>query len=86
MADNFKTQDGQTVSDGDKARLVLMYDYEAVEAVGTVRRFEQVERVYDEEGIAVGKTSTKHWEIVTGDAHHPAIGFLPENVKTRLGK
>ncbi len=94
----FKTQDGDKVSDGEEATLVLVYDggidptgiraerYAYVEAAGTVRQFEQVERVYDEEGIAVGKTSEKHWELVTDDAKHPAIGFLPENVKTKIGK
>ena len=53
-----------------------------IEVRGTARRFEQVERVYDEEGIAIGKTTEFHWEIVTGDPVYPAVGFLPENVLT----
>ena len=90
---SFKTQDKKSVSDGDEVTLVLLYDggehpdrerYGEITATGVVRNFEQVERRYDEEGIAVGKTSTKHWELVTGDANYPAIGFLPENVKTKI--
>jgi hypothetical protein len=86
MPASFKTRDGTKVADGDEVTLVLMYDYEEVEATGTVRQFEHVERKYDAEGIAVGKTSENRWELVTDDAHHPAIGFVPENVKTKIGK
>jgi hypothetical protein len=50
---------------------------------GTIRHFEQVERVYDEEGIAVGKRTEDHWEIVTDDPHYPAVGFLPEHLLSR---
>ncbi len=100
-AGTFKTQDGTKITDGDEVTLVLLYDggellddagnpvrerYAEVEATGTVRQFDHVERKYDEEGIAVGKTTTKHWEISTADPQHPAVGFLPENVKTRLGQ
>lgn len=54
-----------------------------LKVTGTIRRFEQVERVYDEEGIAVGKRTEEHWEIVTGDPHEPAVGFLPEHLLSR---
>jgi cell division septal protein FtsQ len=47
---------------------------------GTIRHFEQAERVYDEEGIAVGKRTEEHWEIVTDDG---AVGFLPEHLLSR---
>ncbi len=79
----FKTKDGTPVKDGEQTTLVLMYDYEEVEVTGTVSQFDHVERVYDEEGIAVGKTTEKRWEVVTDDPHNPAVGFLPENVKTK---
>lgn len=88
----FKARDGKIVSDGQKTTLTLCRgsaekgDYSEQEVKGVVRSFEQVERVYDEEGIAVGKTTEMHWEISTGDPMYPAIGFLPENVLTRSGK
>lgn len=101
MADTFQTRDGQPVEDGETATFSLRYgDYtvenaELAEALigdpvvvkltGTVRAFDQVERVYDEEGIAIGKTSERRWEILTGDPQHPAVGFLPENVLTKTG-
>jgi len=55
-----------------------------VKVSGIVREFDHVERVYDEEHIAIGKSSEKRWEIVTDDLQHPAVGFLPENVLARL--
>lgn len=54
-----------------------------VEVTGTLRRFEQVERVYDDEGIAVGKTSEERWEIVTDDPHYPAVGVRLEDILAR---
>jgi len=47
---------------------------------GTIHHFDQVERVYDSEGIAVGKRTEEHWEIVTDDG---AVGFLPEHLLSR---
>jgi len=76
----FKTQEGKSVADGSAVTLDLAYSYETVSVTGTVRAFDHVERVYDEEGIAVGKTSEQRWEILTGDPAYPAVGFLPENV------
>jgi len=100
MATSFKAKDGSTVSDGDQVTLLLRYgdyteDHEraghgtagepvGVKVSGTVREFDHVERVYDEEHIAIGKSSEKRWEIVTDDPQHPAVGFLPENVLARL--
>ena len=102
MSLTFETKDGKTVRDGQKTTLTLRKgDYAEVheeaglgvagepvkiEATGTVRAFEHIERVYDEEGIAVGETSETRWEISTDDPQHPAIGFLPENALTRSGK
>jgi hypothetical protein len=83
---SFTTRDGKMVSDGDAVELVLMYGPVEVAAKGIVRQFEHVERIYDDEGIAVGKTSEPKWEISTDEPQHPAIGFLPENVKTKNGK
>jgi hypothetical protein len=51
-----------------------------VKVTGTLRRFDQVERVYDEEGIAVGKDTTEHWEIVTDDPMYPAVGVRLEDI------
>ena len=85
MAASFKAQDGQIVSDGDVVTLTLRKGDSEIEQTGTVRRFDHVERVYDEEGIAIGKTSEERWEISTDDPQHPAVGFLLENVLTRSG-
>ena len=85
MATSFKARDGSVIKDGETATLKLAYDYEEVVATGVVRAFEHVERVYDDEGIAVGKTSEVRWEISTDDPQHPAIGFLPSNVLTKTG-
>jgi hypothetical protein len=91
MAASFKARDGKAVTDGQKTTLTLVkgseetHDYSEREVKGTVRAFEHVERVYDEEGIAIGKTSETKWEITTGDPVYPAVGFLPENVLTRTG-
>lgn len=98
MTTTFEARDGAIVSDGAALSLTLRhgeYDEEherrgvgkagdpvEVAVRGVVRRFEQVERVYDEEGIAVGKRVEVHWEVVTGDPRCPAVGFLPENVLT----
>lgn len=84
MAASFKTQDGKTVRDGDVVTLSLRKGTSEIEQTGKVRRFDHVERVYDEEGIAVGKTSEERWEISTDDPQHPAVGFLPENVLTKI--
>ncbi len=83
---SFKTQDGTAIKDGDSVEIVLMYGLSEVNQKGIVRQFDHVERVYDDEGIAVGKTSEPRWEISTDDPQHPAIGFLPENVKTKIGE
>jgi len=73
------------VYNDDHERLGYGKSGESVERIvkGTIRAFEHVERVYDDEGIAVGKTSETKWEILTGDPHYPAVGFLPENVLTK---
>jgi hypothetical protein len=55
-----------------------------VRVTGTIHRFDHVERVYDEEHIAVGKTTEERWEIVTDDPNYPAVGITPENVLARL--
>jgi hypothetical protein len=92
-----KLADGKTIKDGDKVILVLWSaehrnavtgEPETIEKTvqGTVHSFVQVERVYDKEGIATGKTSETRWELLTDDPNYPAIGFLPENVKTKTGK
>lgn len=81
---SFKTNDGQTVSDGEAVTLELRKGELSITVTGTVRQFDHVERVYDDEGIAIGKTSEPRWEISTDDPQHPAIGFLLENVLTRL--
>lgn len=86
-------QSGQVIADGDQVTVVLARgkktpddtrnpngDYSERTVVGTVRAFDHVERVYDEEHIAVGKTSEVKWEILTGDQSYPAIGFTPESV------
>ena len=86
---SFKTSNGKTVKDGAEVELVFLYrgsgDVADAEVVrrGTVRRFEQVERVYDDEGIAVGKTTEERWELLVDDPEHPAVGILPENVLVR---
>jgi hypothetical protein len=91
MAASFKTRDNKTVKDGESVSLVLVKgsvetnDYSERTVTGVVRQFEHVERVYDGEGIAVGKTSEVRWEISTDDPQHPAIGFLPSNVLTKTG-
>jgi len=99
---SFKTRDGKVVRSGETVTLVLRKgDYNAdheragigkegdpvkIEVTGVVSQFEHVERVYDDEHIAVGKAIEPKWEISTDDPQHPAIGFLPENVLTRSGK
>jgi hypothetical protein len=83
MAQTFKAQDGVVVKDGETTTLSLAYDSERVVVTGTVRFFEQTDRVYDAEGIAIGTNVTTHWEISTDDPAHPAIGFRPENVLTK---
>ncbi len=71
MAASFKTQDGRTVNDGDTTTLTLVYDggehsqrerYAYIEMTGTVRQFEQFERVYDDEGIAICNNCAKELE------------------------
>lgn len=89
MAETFKAADGSSVTDGDACTLRLSRgraedgDYSEYEVTGTVRAFQHVERVYDDEHIAVGKTSETRWEILTGDPIYPAIGVRPEQVLTR---
>jgi hypothetical protein len=85
MAKTVKTQDGSVITDGEKVTLTLRHGETERVVKGVVRAFEHVERVYDDEGIAVGKTSEIKWEVLTGDPQYPAIGFLPENVLTRSG-
>ncbi len=85
MAASFKTKDGTVVKDGDKGTFSLAKGTSTIEVEGTIRHFNHIERVYDEEGIAVGKTSEERWEITTGDPQYPAVGVLPENVLGRLG-
>lgn len=71
---------------GKKYELVLKQgtekqgDYSESTLKGKVRSFEQVERIYDKDGIAVDKTIEVHWEMLTDDPIYPAVGFLPENV------
>jgi len=77
---------GRVVNDGDKVELVLrdgLVGWNAGQPIigprsvaGVVRSFEQVDRIYDEEGIAVGKTKNVFWEVVTGDAQYPAVGIV----------
>lgn len=55
-------------------------DYSEATLTGTVRVFDHVERVYDEEGIATGKKSEVRYELVTDNGQWSAVGFLPENV------
>lgn len=55
-------------------------DYSERTLAGTLNNFEQIDRVYDEEGIAVGKNVTKHWELLTVNPTYPAVGIVPENV------
>ena len=55
-------------------------DYSERTLTGTLRKFEQADRVYDEEGIAIGKETSEHWEILTGDPTYPAVGIVPEQV------
>jgi hypothetical protein len=92
-----KLADGKMVADGDEVTLILWSaehrnavsgQQETIEktAHGIVHSFEQVDRVYDNEGIATGKTSETRWELLTGDPAYPAIGFLPESVKTKTEK
>lgn len=85
MAKTCQAQDGAIITDGEAAELVLLHGETERRVSGIVHVFEQHERVYDEEHIAVGKTSEFHWEILTGDPQYPAIGFLPENVLTLIG-
>lgn len=80
-----------SVQDGDQVELILRpgaypHDYFDKELAGkpfertvkgTVRRFERVDRVLDNEGYAVDKIVTERWEVVTGDPAYPAIGFDP---------
>ena len=54
-------------------------DYSEREVTGTVRSYEHVDRVLDDEGYAVDKIVTLVWEISADDA---TIGFLPERVLT----
>ena len=61
-----KAHDGQTVTDGSAMRLVLAHGDNERTIEGNVRAFEQD-----------GET---RWEIETGVAQWPAVGFLPENV------
>ena len=84
MATSFKAGDGAKISDGDKGTFSLRKGELTIEVKGTIRRFDHVERVYDEEHIAVGKTTEERWEIVTGDPAYPAVGILPENVLAKL--
>ena len=85
-----ETLDGKLITDGAYAELTLSkgfgVGYSERVVKGIVRAFEHVERVYDDEGIAIGKVSEIRWEISTDDPQHPAIGFLPENALTRSGK
>lgn len=81
---SFTARDGTEIEDGEAGTFSLAHGSETIEVAGTVRRFDHVERVYDEEGIAVGKTSEERWEIVTGDPTYPAVGIRPENVLARL--
>ena len=94
---NIKLADGKTITDGDEVTLVLWsaehrnavtQQPETIEKIvhGTVHSFEQVERVYDDAGIATSTTTETRWELLTGDPAYPAIGFLPENVKTKTEK
>lgn len=81
---SFKAQDGSSIKDGDVVRLRVQKGGSELELQGVMHAFDHVERVYDGEGIAVGKTSELRWELLTGDPHHPAIGLLPEHVLTLL--
>lgn len=87
-----KLANGKYIADGDEVTLTLWTATHlnavtrATEEIsktisGTVHSYEQVERIYDDEGIAVGKTTETHWELLTGDPNYPAIGFLPETSK-----
>lgn len=80
MADSFKARDGSEIADGDSGTYELAYDTASVLVTGTIRKFDHVERVYDDEGIAVGKTSEPRWEILTDDPMWTAVGIKPENV------
>ena len=84
MARKFTTIDGKSVTDGATVRLTVLKGENELTYKGTVRAFDHVERVYDDEGIAIGKTSEERWEISTTDPMHPAIGLVPENVKTAV--
>jgi len=57
-------------------------DYSESELTGTVRAFDHIDRIFDEEGYAVDKKVTASWEISADDPQHSAIGFLPERVLT----
>lgn len=86
MVRTFETRDGQTATDGAVVALRLCKgsaetgDYSEYVATGTLRAFDHVDRVFDDEGYAIDKIVTPCWEILTGDPNYPAIGFLPENV------
>lgn len=96
MAGSFKARDGKTIKNGDEGTFQLAKGVYArvheqqgmglvgepviVEVTGTIRHFDQIDRVYDEEHIAVGKRTEEHWEIVTDDPNYPAVGVRPENV------
>jgi hypothetical protein len=96
-----KLGDGKTIKDGDEVTLVLWSaehrnaetgEPETIEktAHGVVHSIDVVEPVYEDDPdfgrIITGKNSVTHWELLTGNPDYPAIGFLPENVKTKTGK
>lgn len=65
-----QSQDGKVIRDGESTTLILQHGASERIVTGTIRAFEQD-----------GHT---RWEVVTGDPQHPAIGFLPEHVVTRI--
>jgi len=84
MAASFKTQDGKTITDGSTVTLILRKGASEITQRGTVRAFDHIEPVYEDDPdlgrIVTGKTKEPKWEISTDDPQHPAVGFLPENV------
>lgn len=81
---SFKTQAGKIVKDGDTVTLTLRKGSLEITQHGTVRAFDHIEPVYEDDPdlgrIVTGKTKEPKWEISTDDPQHPAVGFLPENV------
>lgn len=68
------------ITDGDLVTLTLAHGASKRVVSGTIRGFDQVTRILDDEGYAVDRITDPRWEIVTGDPWYPAIGFLPEHV------